>query len=147
QGMKTIDGLPEMVTGLKTGVAALSEGSKQLKTGMSAYTEGVSKLYDGASQLSDGAGQLPEAGGKLSEGYTSILDGVWSLTDGVKKFDQEGIKELTKLGGSNLQDIVRRAKALHRIEETYTNYSGIPEGVKGSVRFMIETEEIKASKE
>ena len=147
KGMKTIDGLPEMVTGLKTGVAALSEGSKQLKTGMSAYTEGVSKLYDGASQLSDGAGQLPEAGGKLSEGYTSILDGVWSLTDGVKKFDQEGIKELTKLGGSNLQDIVRRAKALHRIEETYFNYSGIPEGVKGSVRFMIETEEIKASKE
>ena len=114
---------------------------------MSAYTEGVSKLYDGASQLSDGAGQLPEAGGKLSDGYTSILDGVWSLTEGVKKFDQEGIKELTKLGGSNLQDIVRRVKALHRIEETYSNYSGIPEGVKGSVRFMIETEEIKASKE
>ena len=146
-GIVQIEGLPEMVTGLKTGVAALSEGSKQLKTGMNAYTDGVSKLYDGASQLSDGAGQLPEAGGKLSEGYTSILDGVWSLTDGVKKFDQEGIKELTKLGGSNLQDIVRRAKALHRIEETYFNYSGIPEGVKGSVRFMIETEEIKASKE
>ncbi len=146
-GIVQIEGLPEMVTGLKTGVAALVEGSKQLKTGMNAYTDGVSKLYDGASQLSDGAGQLPEAGGKLSDGYTSILDGVWSLTEGVKKFDQEGIKELTKLGGSNLQDIVRRVKALHRVEETYTNYSGIPEGVKGSVRFMIETEEIKAFKE
>ena len=146
-GISQIEGLPAMVTGLKSGAAALAEGSRQLKTGMCAYTDGVSKLYDGASQLADGAGQLPDAGGKLMEGYTSILDGAWSLTDGVKKFDQEGIKELTKLGGSQLQDMIRRVKALHRIEETYTNYSGIPEGVEGSVRFMIETEEIKADKE
>jgi putative membrane protein len=146
-GISQIEGLPAMVTGLKSGAAALAEGSRQLKTGMCAYTDGVSKLYDGASQLADGAGQLPDAGGKLMEGYTSILDGVWSLTDGVKKFDQEGIKELTKLGGSQLQDMIRRVKALHRIEDTYTNYSGIPEGVEGSVRFMIETEEIKADKE
>ena len=146
-GISQIEGLPAMVTGLKSGAAALAEGSKQLKTGLCAYTDGVSKLYDGASQLADGAGQLPDAGGKLMQGYTSILDGAWSLTDGVKKFDQEGIKELTKLGGSQLQDMIRRVKALHRIEDTYTNYSGIPEGVEGSVRFMIETEEIKADKE
>jgi hypothetical protein len=66
------------------------------------------------------------------------------VTDWVRKFDEEGIEELTRLCGSQLQELIRRVRALRRIEDAYTSFSGIPEGVEGSVRFMIETEEIAA---
>lgn len=88
----------------------------------------------------------PSGSGKST--LLNIIGGIDTADDGdiiVRGEQMRSMKE--KLGGSSLQDIVRRAKALHRIEETYTNYSGIPEGVEGSVRFMIETEEIKAFKE
>ena len=143
-GIAQTEDLSAMITGLRSGVMALWAGSMQLKLGLSTYTDGLSDLYEGASQLSEGFGQLPEAGGKLMEGYASLTDGVWSLADGVRKFDEEGIKELTRLCGSQLQELIRRVRALRRIEDAYTSFSGIPEGVEGSVRFMIETEEIAA---
>ena len=53
------------------------------------------------------------------------------------------MKNLSKLAGNELTDIVTRAKALKQADENYDNYSGITEGTKGSVRFIVETEEIK----
>ncbi len=147
QGASSIQGLPEMVKGLQDGISALASGSAKLSEGLSAYTDGVGKVHEGAEKLREGAGQLPDAGSALNEGYRTILSGVWDLSDGMKKFDREGIRELTKLGGSQLQDLVRRIKALRGIDASYDNYSGIPEGVEGSVRFMIETEEIKNNSE
>ncbi len=141
-GMEELSELPTQFEALRTGIAALAEGSTKLKEGLCEYTGGIAKLYEGASQLADGANQLPEAGSALSEGYSAISEGAWKLSDGFRTFDREGIQELAKLGGSELQEIIRRVKALHQIENEYTNYTGIPEGVTGSVRFLIETAEI-----
>ena len=139
----SIAGLPEMIEQFKTAIAQLALGSQQFQSGLSAYTDGISELYEGAALLSEGSDQIPEASGALSEGYAEILSGVWELKDGVRKFDEEGIRELTKLGGTQLQDLLRRVKALRKIDLEYVNYSGIPEGTEGSVRFLFETEEIK----
>ena len=37
----------------------------------------------------------------------------------------------------------RHSKAVKEAEKTYTNYGGIREGASGSVKFIVETAEIK----
>lgn len=143
---KTMEGmkdLPAMVTKLQTAAKQLADGSCQLKEGIKAYTDGVSAVHDGVSQLADGMGVLPEVSSALNEGYDQILEGTWSLADGMKEFDEQGIREIAKLGSGQMKDMIRRAKALRLADGEYVNYAGITEGTKGSVRFLIETGKIE----
>ena len=125
------------------GISQLSTGSKSLSDGMKEYTEGISAAYEGTKALNDGIGALWEAGNAMSEGYDEILDGVLGLKDGVKKFNDEGIREITRMGGEDLQQLLTRVRALRTADLDYDTYSGKTDGTKGSVRFIIETDEIR----
>ena len=46
--------------------------------------------------------------------------------------------------GPEYMEVIRRVKAARDAEHSYNNFSGILDGQKGSVRFVIETEEIEA---
>ena len=46
--------------------------------------------------------------------------------------------------GPEYMEVIRRVKAARDAEHSYNNFSGILDGEKGSVRFVIETEEIEA---
>lgn len=70
-------------------------------------------------------------------------DGVKKMKDGVNEFDSKAMDEINKYAGDSLKNVIRRLRAVKELDQRYTNYSGIPEGVKGSVYFVFETEEIK----
>ncbi len=143
EAVSGMEELPAMVEKLQTAAKQLADGSSQLKKGIKAYTDGVGAVHDGVSQLAEGIGVLPEASSALNEGYDQILEGTWSLADGMKEFDEKGIHEIAKLGSGQTKDLIRRAKALRLADCEYGNYAGITEGTEGSVRFLIETAEIK----
>lgn len=134
--------LKNILDNLKDSVAQLSEGSRQLSEGVSAYTHGVSELYRGSLKLCEGTEELAEAGDELNDGLTELTDGVQELKDGVKEFDEEGIQELADLAGDDLETILNRVRALKEADSRYINFSGIREGQTGSVRFIVETDEI-----
>ena len=46
--------------------------------------------------------------------------------------------------GPEYMEVIRRVKAARDAEHSYNNFSGILDGQKGSVRFVIETEKIEA---
>lgn len=127
---------------LKTSVAQLTEGSKQLSTGIEAYTKGVSQLYRGSLELSEGSSALTEANIELNDGLTELVDGVEELHDGFKEFDEEGIQNLADLAGDDLAAIIRQIRALKEADGRYQSFSGLLNGQTGSVRFIIETDEI-----
>lgn len=60
----------------------------------------------------------------------------------MKTYNEDGIQELGKLAGSDLKEVLTRMKALREADGQYDNYAGIADGSTGSVRFIIETEEI-----
>ncbi len=124
-------------------VGQLAEGSKQLTQGLQAFNEGIHKLYEGTEALDDGTGKIQDAGKELRDGYDELIDGVGEFRDGVKKFDEEGIQKLADLAGEDLQNLVDRVRALKEADGSYINFGGIAPGKTGSVRFIIETEEIK----
>ncbi len=133
----------ELSKTLKASVDALASGSKQLTEGLTAYTGGVSQLNAGAQKLVEGGTTLCTAGGELYDGFGEALDGINELRDGVRDFKDDGIAELTKLGGSDFRNVINRLRALKEADDRYDNFAGLAEGKSGSVRFIIETEEIK----
>ena len=132
------------LTALQTGTAQLQEGSGQLEAGVAAFGEGIQQLYQGSTALHQGSGQLSSAGTALISGLDTMISGMDSLHQGLIKFDEDGIRELSDLTGEDLTNLANRIRALKKADGKYDNYGGIREGETGSVRFIIETDEIKA---
>lgn len=143
----TAASLQELQTGLtalQTGTVQLQEGSSQLEAGMAAFGEGIRQLYQGSAALHQGSGQLSSTGTALIDGLDTMISGMDSLHQGLVKFDEDGIQELSDLTGTDLTSLANRIRALKKADGRYDNYGGICEGASGSVRFIIETDEIKA---
>lgn len=143
----TAASLQELQTGLtalQNGTVQLQEGSSQLEAGMAAFGEGIRQLYQGSAALHQGSGQLSSTGTALIDGLDTMISGMDSLHQGLVKFDEDGIQELSDLTGTDLTSLANRIRALKKADGRYDNYGGICEGASGSVRFIIETDEIKA---
>ncbi len=141
------ESLQELQTGLtalQTGTVQLQEGSSQLEAGMAAFGEGIRQLYQGSAALHQGSGQLSSTGTALIGGLDTMISGMDSLHQELVKFDEDGIQELSDLTGTDLTSLENRIRALKKADGRYDNYGGICEGASGSVRFIIETDEIKA---
>lgn len=129
---------------MQTGTVQLQESSSQLEAGMAAFGEGIRQLYQGSAALHQGSGQLSSTGTALIGGLDTMISGMDSLHQGLVKFDEDGIQELSDLTGTDLTSLANRIRALKKADDRYDNYGGICEEASGSVRFIIETDEIKA---
>lgn len=103
----------------------------------------ISQLAQGAAALGTGTSQLSSVGTQLNTGAGTLAQGASLLEAGMKTFDEEGIEKLGNLAGDDLANVLDHFKAVKEAEKTYTNYGGIREGTSGSVKFIVETAEIK----
>ena len=138
-----ISSMAAALENLKSSVGQLASGSKQLTEGIAAFNDGISRLYEGASALSSGATKLTTAGESLNTGFGTLTQGAQALQEGVSAFDEEGIQSLGDLAGSDLENLLTRIRALKEADSRYNNFAGIRENQTGSVKFIIETEEIE----
>lgn len=150
EAAELLGGLPEQMQTLQEGMKTiqnaaeqLAQGSSQLNTGISAFSDGIGQLYVGGQSLSEGTDQLSSAGSALDSGYQALVDGMKALDEGVTEFDKEAIQKLTDLAGGDLTNLTTKIRGLKKVDAEYQNFGGIYEGQSGSVRFIIETEEIK----
>lgn len=150
EGMsQTASGLTELFTALtqlKAGVSQLSGGSAQLSEGLGLFEKALEAASEGSAQLSSAMKTVSSAGGELGSAYWQLVDGMNEFADGIAEFDEEGIQSLAELAGPEYKDVIRGVRAARDAEHSYTNFSGICDGQKGSVRFIIETEEINKDK-
>ena len=151
-----IDTLNDGAGRLKDGAGSLKDGASQLKSGTEELKSGTAQLRDGTGQLVEGTGALNDGAGKLKEGVSTLRDGVLTLDDGVGtldegalalmdgmfEFDEEGISRLTGLFGDDVQDVVDRLKAVSDAGKEYNTFTRLPEGMDGSVKFIIKTEAV-----
>ena len=150
EGMsQTASGLTELssaLTQLKVGVSQLSGGSSQLTEGLGLFEKALEAATEGSAQLSSAMKTVSSAGGELGSAFWQLVDGMNEFADGIAEFDEEGIQSLAELAGPEYKDVIRGVRAARDAEHSYTNFSGICDGQKGSVRFIIETEEINKDK-
>lgn len=136
--------LSELLETLRNSGQQLQDGSTQLKEGITAFSDGIEALHEGADQLSSGTRELKSAGSALREGFDALKDGCKELSEGFATFDEEGIQNLADLAGEDLRDILTRFRALKAADDRYNNFSGLRDGQSGSVKFILETDEISA---
>lgn len=141
--------LASSLTDLSAGLAQLKEGVSQLSAGSGELTEGLGVFEEALAQAAEGSAQLDSAmstvsslGGELGSVYWELVDGMEEFADGIAEFDEEGIQSLAELAGPEYLNVIRGIKAARDAEHSYTNFSGIIDGQKGSVKFIIETEEV-----
>ena len=138
----SVQSIRKMYSDLKGGIDQLAIGSGQLTEGISQFNSGIDALYSGALLLTQGTSALESYGSPLLEGASALTEGMSALHEGIKTFDEEAIQELTELAGDDLLNLSSRIRAIKICDTSYQTFSGLAPGMKGSVKFIIETEEI-----
>ena len=128
---------------LQTGLDQLASGSAELARGADTYVKAVGQVSQGADALAEGSAQLDDASDAMYEGLAELHDGAQELHDGVQEFSDKSSGDLSDDLGSGLRKVVRRLKAVQQAGKNYQTFSGLPAGSTGSVKFIVETAEIK----
>ena len=79
----------------------------------------------------------------LGTAMPGLADSAQELHDGVQEFSDKSSGDLSDDFGSGLRNVVRRLKAVQQAGKNYQTFSGLPAGSTGSVKFIVETAEIK----
>lgn len=124
----------------------LTDGASNLSSQSGALRNGVLSLYQGASTLADGTATLSSGTTQLTDGIDQLADGAKQLNDGMNEFNSEGIEKLTDTLEDEADGLVDRLKAIVNAGKDYQTFTSLADGAKGSVKFIIETESIKADK-
>lgn len=112
------------------------------------FTAITAVILDGDkfSNIEADNGKVMELDGQtavLGTAMPGLADGVQELHDGVQEFSDKSSGDLSDDLGSGLRNVVRRLKAVQQAGKNYQTFSGLPAGSTGSVKFIVETAEIK----
>ena len=137
--LKKYSSSEELILDMEKNVKALKDLTKTVQTAMGSIDE----LYRGTRMMKKGSGTLVQMNPNLKDGINALDLGMNRLDAGVIAFSK-GAEKMSGIGGGNLSGSIDRFNTLRRAERYYTNYSGIEKGVKGSVVFIYESDEIEA---
>lgn len=124
-------------SGLMEGVAQLQSGADQLAQGSAALVSNNSTLVNGASALADATTQL-------TEGVNKLADGSDTLMEGMAKFDAEGIQKLADAYDGDAKELLNKLTAVVNAGRDYQTFTKVSDGTKGTVKFILRTEAVKA---
>lgn len=127
---------------------------KTLANAIIALSMGADSLDSGASGLENGVSDLSAASAKIEDAITQFKSGSDTLSQksgeldsGMKKFKTEGVDEINKDNLTNDLDTAMQIKdAMQQQADAFTSYSGAPDGVKNSIRFIMKTDGIETQK-
>ena len=126
------------------GAATLSGYSGQFKEAIGQFKSGTGDLADGTGKLLDGTGDLKDGTQKLLDGTVDLVDGTQELLDGVDEFRDKIEEKAGDVDTKQIDDALDTLDALQTEAESYTTYTGTPDGVEASIKFVMKVEEPEA---
>lgn len=162
---KLADGTTQLKQGFAHGMAAideklkavdvskivmLKEATKQLDAGANELKNGLGQLSSGSDKLKDGSSKMTTGISALKDGSSTLAEKSGELKDGMAKFNEEGIKEIDNKLGSKVKDaeeLLATKDEVVKLGENYKTFAGAGEGMEGSVKFIMKTDEIEKKKE
>lgn len=121
---------------LLSGIGTLQEGANSLDSGLGTLTSGASQLNSGAGTLSIGLNTLQSSTGALVSGVEQLDSGAAELNSGMIQFNEEGIEKLVSVFDGDVDSLLDKANELLDASKEYKNFSGIADGMDGSVKFI-----------
>lgn len=145
-----LGGLPAAQKQLKEASVELKSKGKLLKSKEAELTGKSGELRSGASDLSSGASKLSGGGNTLAQGGDALIQGIGELANGgrdlksgMEEFDRGAIEKLSNVFDGNIKSLMDRLDAMKSLADDYKSYAGAPDSMPGSVKFIIETEEVE----
>ena len=141
----SLDSFNAFYLGLKSytaGVSQATAGAYELKTGVDSLKTGSGTLSAGLDSLYSGSQTLKNSMPALTDGIGQLRDGAKKLSDGLEQFNEEGVQKLVDAVNGDLSGLLDRVNAMLDAAESYSNFSGIADGMEGQVKFIWRTEEI-----
>ncbi len=126
------------------GLEGLNDGLNEASSGADDLSDGLTQLNDAVPALAAGITALKEGSEQLSDGLGSAKDGADKLKDGLEEFNDEGVQKIIDAYNDNLAGLTDRLKATAEAGKAYDNFSGKSDDVKGSVKFIFETDAIES---
>ena len=121
---------------LLSGIGTLQEGADSLNSGLGTLASGASQLNSGAGTLSTGLNTLQSSTGALVSGVERLDSGAAELNSGMIQFNEEGIEKLVSVFDGDVDSLLDKANELLDASKEYKNFSGIADGMDGSVKFI-----------
>ena len=121
---------------LLSGIGTLQEGADSLNSGLGTLASGASQLNIGAGTLSTGLNTLQSSTGALVSGVEQLDSGAAELNSGMIQFNEEGIEKLVSVFDGDVDSLLDKANELLDASKEYKNFSGIADGMDGSVKFI-----------
>ena len=125
-------------------IGALISGLETMCNSSDTLVNAVSQLSSGSNQLSSGSNQLASgistAGDAISQLYSAAVE----LKDGMAQLDSDGIQKIAELVNDNLTSFLNRLKAVRDYAEESESFSGCPDGIKCTTKYIYKTAEISA---
>ena len=163
-----ISGVAGGISSLYDGVKKLSDNNEVLLAGASTLktkgidlTAGISQLTDSSKTLDSSAKKLSKGAGKLSKGTTKLhgatkdvsagvdklQNGSMDLFKGMNQFKSEGTGKIQSEYDNNIKNVLKRFESLTKGADEYKTFSGIVQGMDGTVKFIFQTAEISSEDE
>ena len=121
---------------LLSGIGTLQKGADSLDSGLGTLTSGASQLNSGAGTLSTGLNTLQSSTGALVSGVEQLDSGAAELNSGMIQFNEEEIEKLVSVFDGDIDALLDKANELLDASKEYKNFSGIADGMDGSVKFI-----------
>ena len=125
---------------LKGGTEKLKDGTKELKDGTQELRDGTKELRDGTKELVDGTADLVDGTQKLVDGTRDLVDGTKELLDGVDEFRDKLEEKAADVDTKQIDDALDTLDAVQAQAKTYTSYTGTPDGVDATIKFVMKVE-------
>ena len=125
---------------LKGGTEKLKDGTKELKDGTQELRDGTKELRDGTKELVDGTADLVDGTQKLVDGTRDLVDGTKELLDGVDEFRDKLEEKAADVDTRQIDDALDTLDAVQAQAKTYTSYTGAPDGVDATIKFVMKVE-------
>ena len=120
------------------------EAIGQFKGGTGELADGTGKLLDGTGELKDGTQDLVDGTVDLVDGTGKLVDGTQELLDGVDEFRDKIEEKAGDVDTKQIDDALDTLDTLQTEAESYTTYTGTPDGVEASIKFVMKVEEPEA---
>ena len=137
------DGSSQLAAGtadLKGGTEKLKDGTRELKDGTKELRDGTKELRDGTKELVDGTADLVDGTQKLVDGTRDLVDGTQELLDGVDEFRDKLEEKAADVDTRQIDDALDTLDAVQAQAKTYTSYTGTPDGVDATIKFVMKVE-------
>lgn len=126
------------------GTSQLAAGAQQLVGGAATLSGYSGQFKEAIGQFKSGTGDLADGTGKLLDGTGDLKDGTQKLLDGVDEFRDKIEEKAGDVDTKQIDDALDTLDALQTEAESYTTYTGTPDGVEASIKFVMKVEEPEA---